>query len=193
MRKGTVSFFMVLSCGAFLAGGCAKKEMVKGEQPVSPTTSATETAPKTPATDEKMPREQQQPRTGGAATIKEEPLQETARTEQEAAIEKVYFDYDAYTLSPAARETLKKDADYLKKKVPGKVQIEGHCDERGSDEYNLALGEKRARAVFNYLVTLGLPAERLAVISYGKEKPAEQGHDEAAWAKNRRAEFTLLK
>jgi peptidoglycan-associated lipoprotein len=74
-----------------------------------------------------------------------------------------------------------------------KVQIEGNCDERGSDEYNLALGEKRAKSAMKYLETLGVPAERLSVISYGKEKPADPGHDEAAWAKNRRDEFVLIK
>ena len=97
-------------------------------------------------------------------------------------------------MSQPARESLNKDADYLLKKAPSlKVQIEGHCDERGSDEYNMALGEKRAKAAFSYLVTLGVPAARLSIISYGKEKPADPGHDEAAWAKNRRAEFAVIK
>jgi peptidoglycan-associated lipoprotein len=80
----------------------------------------------------------------------------------------------------------------IKKDSAAKVRIEGNCDERGSDEYNLALGEKRAKAAMEYLVTLGIPAERLSVISYGKEKPADPGHDEAAWAKNRRDEFVVL-
>ncbi|HYS43726.1 MAG TPA: OmpA family protein, partial [Geobacteraceae bacterium] len=89
---------------------------------------------------------------------------------------------------------LNKNAEYLlKKSVSLKIQIEGHCDERGSDEYNLALGEKRAKAALNYLVTLGVPAARLSFISYGKEKPADPGHDDAAWAKNRRDEFAIVK
>jgi peptidoglycan-associated lipoprotein len=71
------------------------------------------------------------------------------------------------------------------------VQVEGHCDERGSIEYNLALGERRAQSVKNYLTQLGIEASRLSTISYGEEKPAVDGHDEAAWEKNRRAEFTL--
>jgi peptidoglycan-associated lipoprotein len=73
------------------------------------------------------------------------------------------------------------------------IQIEGHCDEQGSSEYNLALGEKRAKAAQSYLVTLGYPADRIATISYGKERPADQGHDEAAWAKNRRDELKIVR
>ncbi len=69
------------------------------------------------------------------------------------------------------------------------IRIEGHCDERGSDEYNLALGERRAQAAMNYLATLGVPASRMSTISYGEEKPLDPGHNEEAWAKNRRAEF----
>jgi peptidoglycan-associated lipoprotein len=74
-----------------------------------------------------------------------------------------------------------------------RVSIEGHCDERGSDEYNLALGEKRAKAAMSYLVTLGVPAARLSIISYGEEKPLDAGHGEDVWAKNRRAEFVIVK
>jgi peptidoglycan-associated lipoprotein len=110
------------------------------------------------------------------------------------AFEKIYFDFDSYVLSQQARDVLSKNADLLKNKDTSlKIQIEGNCDERGSDEYNLALGEKRAKSAFNYLVTLGVPAERLSVISYGKEKPVDPGHDEAAWAKNRRDEFVVIK
>jgi peptidoglycan-associated lipoprotein len=79
------------------------------------------------------------------------------------------------------------------KKYKGKVKLEGHCDERGSDEYNLALGENRAKAALNYLVALGVPPEQLSIISYGKEKPLDNGHTEEAWAKNRRVEFTPVK
>ncbi len=104
---------------------------------------------------------------------------------------KIYFDFDSYNLSGAARSDLVKNAKLLKKDSVGKVRIEGNCDERGSDEYNLALGEKRANVAMRYLVTLGIPAERLSVISYGKEKPADPGHDEAAWARNRRDEFAV--
>jgi peptidoglycan-associated lipoprotein len=193
MRKGMLGFFMVLCCGALLAGGCAKKELVKGEEPLPSATKPAETAPAQPAVKEEatqgLPKE-----APATQLVKEEPLKETAPAVAESALEKVYFDFDSYVLSAAARDTLDKNAAYLLKKNPAvKVQIEGHCDERGSDEYNLALGEKRAKAALNYLVTLGVPASRISFISYGKEKPADPGHDEAAWTKNRRDEFVIIK
>ena len=109
-----------------------------------------------------------------------------------SALEKIYFDFDSDALSDQARKTLTSDADYLRKNAVAKLRIEGNCDERGSAEYNIALGEKRAKAAEKYLVTMGIPADRLAIISYGKEKPADPGHDESAWAKNRRDEFAVL-
>lgn len=192
MRKGMIGFFMVLCCGALLAGGCAKKEMVKGEEPIPSATKPAETAPQPAAKEDvtqELPKE-------AAATpaVKEEPLKEAVQAVAESAMEKVYFDFDSYILTQTARDALNKNAEYLQKKnVSAKVQIEGHCDERGSDEYNLALGEKRAKAALNYLVTLGVPASRLSFISFGEEKPNDPGHDEAAWAKNRRAEFVIIK
>ena len=111
--------------------------------------------------------------------------------ELKSALKKVYFDFDSYKLSGTARSKLEKNAELIKKVSAANIRVEGSCDERGSDEYNIALGEKRAKAAMQYLVTLGIPAERLSVISYGKEKPADTGHDEAAWAKNRRDEFAV--
>ncbi len=105
----------------------------------------------------------------------------------------VYFGFDDYTLTGEAQSNLQGLGDHLKGNQGAVVQIEGHCDERGSIEYNLALGERRAQSVKNYLVQLGVDAARLSTISYGEEKPAAEGHDEAAWAKNRRAEFTVTK
>jgi len=81
----------------------------------------------------------------------------------------------------------------MKDLVNAKIKIEGHCDERGSDEYNLALGDRRAKAVAAYLITLGVKQDKISTISFGKEKPAVQGSDEAAWSKNRRAEFVIVK
>lgn len=105
--------------------------------------------------------------------------------------ETVYFAFDDYTLNGEAQSKLQGLADHLKKSQGALVQVEGHCDERGSIEYNLALGERRAQSVKNYLTQLGVDAGRLSTISYGEEKPAAEGHDESAWAKNRRAEFTV--
>jgi len=194
MRKGMVGLVTVLFCGALLVGGCAKKEMVKGEEGVVPS-AATEkpavTPPAKPSMTEEVVKEQpiKEATTIAEASIKEQPVTAVAATE----LEKVYFDFDSFVLTQSSRDILSKNAKWLLKTGRAKVQIEGHCDERGSDEYNLALGEKRAKSAMNYLVTLGVPADQLSVISYGKEKPADPAHNEAAWAKNRRAEFVIIK
>jgi len=102
-----------------------------------------------------------------------------------------FFDFDSYTLRDDARTALDADAKLLRDHADANVTIEGHCDERGTSEYNQALGEKRAQAARDYLVAAGISASRLQTISYGKERPFDPGHDEAAWAKNRRANFAL--
>lgn len=104
-------------------------------------------------------------------------------------LETVHFGYDKSSVDAENKRILQGNADWIKKNTTYKVQIEGHCDARGTIEYNLALGERRANAVKAYLVSLGVPAARLSVISYGKEKPVEAGEGEAANAKNRRANF----
>jgi peptidoglycan-associated lipoprotein len=107
-------------------------------------------------------------------------------------LETVYFDYERAELRPDARTALQHNADQLKESSQWtRLTIEGHCDERGSDEYNMALGERRAGAVERYLKDLGVPASRLYTVSYGENRPAAQGHDEASWRMNRRAEFDL--
>ncbi|MEJ2470585.1 MAG: peptidoglycan-associated lipoprotein Pal [Desulfuromonadales bacterium] len=113
--------------------------------------------------------------------------------EQMAGMKTIYFDFDQFTLSDQARATLADNAEYLKANAGTQVVIEGHCDERGSDEYNLALGESRALAAKSYLVSLGIDPQRLSVISYGEEKPAVLGSTESAWAMNRRAEFKAIR
>lgn len=101
--------------------------------------------------------------------------------------DRVFFDFDKYNLKPEARETLQRQAEWLKKFPSTTVAIEGHADERGTREYNLALGERRANSVKNYLVALGVNPNRIRTISYGKERPAVTGSNEAAWSQNRRA------
>jgi len=103
----------------------------------------------------------------------------------------VHFEYDSVALTDEARATLEKHALWLQGRRDVRVTVEGHCDERGTVEYNLALGEQRARATREYLVSLGVAAERLRVVSFGKERPVELGRDEAAWARNRRAHFAV--
>lgn len=101
----------------------------------------------------------------------------------------VSFEFDKSTLSAASKKVIQGNAEWMKANAKTKVQIEGHCDSRGSIEYNVALGERRANAVKDYMINLGIPASRLATISYGEEKPLVSGENEDSWAKNRRANF----
>jgi peptidoglycan-associated lipoprotein len=103
----------------------------------------------------------------------------------------VYFDFDDFRLRSDARSTLEQNGSWLKSNPDVKVEIQGSCDERGSEEYNLALGQKRADAARQYLVDLGVDGSRLSTISFGEERPAVSGHDESAWAKNRRDDFVI--
>jgi len=105
----------------------------------------------------------------------------------------VYFSFDDYTVNASSQTQLTKMAEQMKANKGTVIQVEGHCDERGSIEYNLALGERRAQAVKNFLTNLGVEPARLSTISYGEERPASEGHDEAGWQKNRRAEFNVTK
>lgn len=111
---------------------------------------------------------------------------------QESQLQTVYFDFDKFNLRADAKASLDANFNLLQEFTDVMVKIEGHCDERGTVEYNLSLGEKRAKATMDYLVGLGVDPARISIISYGKEKPVDTGHTEAAWAKNRRAEFRII-
>ena len=123
--------------------------------------------------------------------VKKEEAPAAAAAALAAGVKTIYFDFDKYNIRPGDAEILKKDYAWMQAH-PGKVRIEGNCDERGTVEYNLALGQKRADAAKAYLVNLGADSRRLETVSYGKEKPVDPGHNEAAWAKNRRDNFTPL-
>jgi peptidoglycan-associated lipoprotein len=103
----------------------------------------------------------------------------------------INFAFDSYALTDTAKGILKNNTDWLKANSAAKVQIEGHCDERGTNEYNMVLGANRARAAFNYYKTIGVDASRMSTISYGEQLPLDPGHNEAAWAKNRRDHFKI--
>jgi peptidoglycan-associated lipoprotein len=121
-----------------------------------------------------------------AAPVAEQELQAV-----QASLKPVYFAYDQYTLSSEAQADLQYDADLLRR-VPQVVVIaEGHCDERGTAEYNLALGDRRARSAVEYLTALGIDPRRFSIVSYGSELPVDPGHNEAAWSKNRRVYFRV--
>jgi peptidoglycan-associated lipoprotein len=104
----------------------------------------------------------------------------------------VYFEFDQATLSDMAKDTLVRNAEWLRSNANARVQVEGNADERGTTEYNLALGERRAAAVRTYLSSLGIDGSRLVIISYGEERPADAGHGEDSWAKNRRVDFKTM-
>jgi peptidoglycan-associated lipoprotein len=110
-------------------------------------------------------------------------------TEGKMSLADAFFDFDDASLRADAKTTLENNARYLESHGSSKAIVEGHCDERGSVEYNLALGERRAKAAKEFLVSYGIAAARLTTISYGKERPFDSGHDESSWAKNRRAHF----
>jgi peptidoglycan-associated lipoprotein len=163
--------------------------MVKKDAGMSPVSAAAKPPVKTEVIKEQPIKKE----TVDQSSMKERTSQISARESKlQAALQTIYFDFDSYNLSASARASLVKDAESLKKDAVDKVRIEGNCDERGSDEYNLALGERRAKAAMQYLVTMGIPADRLTFISYGKEKPVDSGHDDAAWAKNRRDDFVVI-
>lgn len=113
---------------------------------------------------------------------------ETA-TVQASPLETVYFDFDSWLLTATTRDALVRNADWLRKNPDVAITVEGHTDERGADAYNLALGEHRAKSALKYLVNLGIDVGRMEIVSYGEEKPADDGKEESAWAKNRRVEF----
>ncbi len=148
------------------------------------------------------PQQQEQP-----VVEKVEPpvVQEPQLTEEEMFLQKsldqinrekplgtVYFDYDRALVREDAKPVLDANASWLKKFRTAKVLVEGHCDERGTEEYNLALGEKRAKSAQDYLLSLGIASDRIKIISYGKSQPIDPGHNEAAWQMNRRAQFVVI-
>ena len=204
MKRGTMIAVAALSLTVFLAGGCAHNETVKGEESAAQTAPAkspevTQQAAPTPVepAPPAMSTPPARPVTPAAEPIKQAEAQAQAPAVtapvQESAFETIYFDFDKSDLRQDARDVLSKNANILLKDKPNiKIQIAGNCDERGSAEYNLALGERRAKTAEQYLITLGVAADRLSTISYGKEKPAVEGHDDAAWAKNRRDEFMIV-
>lgn len=166
----TVKTLLVVAILATVAlTGCAKKAKVTEAPAVAPAASAA-TSAAAAATQAAAPA-------AGVSVV------------TEAGLERIHFEFDSYTLDDAAKRILGMNAEWLKANPAAKITIEGHCDERGSDTYNLALGENRAKAAKAFLTTVGIAADRINVISYGEEKPLDPASNEAAWSKNRRAEF----
>jgi peptidoglycan-associated lipoprotein len=196
---------VIFCISLMLMTGCAKKAVSKdeglfaGEKKAAAAQSEADIKKKeaeAAAKEEaarKLAAEQQKEDVKELALKRDAAATATAEKEQ-TAFEDIYFAFDKATIEPKAREILKRLASLLGSNKNYSLVIEGHCDERGTVEYNLALGQRRADAAMKYLVDLGLDKESIKTITYGKERPLDPGHDEEGWAKNRRAHFlTTLK
>jgi peptidoglycan-associated lipoprotein len=208
VKKVFCIFILFLCLGVFLAGCPKKRIVVNREQPsVRKSEEASRLEAERAAKEAREAKELQERE---LARIKEEEakmpqgeeLEKSLVVKKERGIEgevfeskllkDIHFNYDKYDIRREDEGILKENAAFLKKDPKMKIQIEGHCDERGTIEYNLALGERRANSVKKYLVSLGINSDRISTISYGEEKPLDRGHHEQAWAKNRRAHFIVL-
>ncbi len=173
-----------------VAGACAKKKppVARPTMP-PPAASGPTTAARPPAPPEPV----QEPQPVPAEPITSDTLSasDIDTLNRNSPFQPVFYGYDQDTIDEAGQQALNTNAALMKKYPTWIVTIEGHSDERGTAEYNLALGERRALAARNYLVSLGIPADRLRTVSYGKEFPFEPGHDEGSWSKNRRAHFVV--
>ena len=182
-RIGVLSVFLV-----FLLCSCAKKTQPVVEEGAG--------APPQQVQKEQGPGQGGQLQEGviGSEGIRE-PGSENAISEARtsAPFLPIYFDFDRYTIRPDMRDRMEKNARVMLDHPEIKVEIQGNCDERGTNEYNLALGEKRAKAAKDYLVMMGVNPDRISVVSLGEEKPLDPGHNEAAWAKNRRDDFVIYR
>jgi peptidoglycan-associated lipoprotein len=172
------------------AGACGKKKPPVARPLPPPPVVDTTTAPPPPAPPTPVPDTTPIP---PEPTITADPLAsgDLDVINKNSPFQPVFYVLDSFEVDSAAQQALNTNAGILKKYPTWVITIEGHCDERGTAEYNLALGEKRALAAKTYLVSLGVPADRLRTVSYGKEFPFDPGHDEAAWSKNRRAHFVV--
>lgn len=167
--KGLLVLIIFSFLGAMVLGaGCAKKVAKEEAPPVAEAAPPVEAAP---------------------------PAEAAPPPEVPAAVEKglstIYFDFDKSDIRPDAKVTLDENSEWLKNNSGVSIEVEGHCDERGTDEYNLALGERRAGTTKSYLASQGISDARVTIKTYGEERPADSGHNEEAWAKNRRAEFII--
>jgi peptidoglycan-associated lipoprotein len=189
---------ITLAAVAMLAAGCSKKVAVAPPQPPAATAARPAAATSRPAPTPVRAAEAPRQSASTPAPASRYPSAATrARIDQLLAkIEDAYFDYDKSSLRPDALKALQSDStelrDILKDYPDYKLTIEGHCDERGSDEYNVALGDRRAQAAKDYLVQVGIPSSQLNLISYGKMKPICSEHDEACWQRNRRIHILAM-
>lgn len=192
LKRISFCFVALLFVALLMTAGCAKQEVVKKDEGITPVqvTKPVEMSKSTMTpTNQEALIPANQPALGTVSVMQSQKRSDTSKLQ--SALDKIYFNFDSSDLSESARSTLTKNAALLAKDTTAKIRIEGNCDERGSAEYNLALGERRAKSAQQYLTNLGIKAERLSTVSYGEEKPAVQGNDEESWSKNRRDEFVV--
>jgi peptidoglycan-associated lipoprotein len=170
---------------------CAKKVATVERPAPPPAEAATATTPAPPPPPPR-PVDEPMPVPPEPESIKASDLPDDLDSLNRSGVLKpVFFDLDSSEVNAASQQVLQENAEVLRRNGRWQITIEGHCDERGTAEYNLALGERRALSARTYLLSLGIPAERVRTVSYGKEFPFDQGHDESAWSKNRRAHFVI--
>ena len=202
---------LILCCLALMLVGCSKKTVIKEEPSVASSDEAAAAAARAAERERAAKLEAER-------SMKEKELKAREEAAKKAAAEKefekslvakrdpgiegevfeskllkdIHFDFDKYDIRPEDASILKENAALLMKYPKVKIQIEGHCDERGTTEYNLALGQRRANSTKDYLVSHGIPGDRISTISYGKERPLDPSHNEEAWAKNRRSHAVIV-
>ena len=186
MKKISVCILVLFSLALF---GCSQKKLVKPAE-VQPTVTTHETEKRAPDSVEVQPEEKITEQRFAKIESKEEPI---LYTEEKDVFEDIYFDYDEYGIRADAKPVLENIASWLLKNKSAKILIEGHCDSRGTNEYNLALGDRRAKATKDYLGALGIASDRVEILSYGEEKPLCLEDSEECLELNRRAHFVVLK
>ena len=193
MRRAdaTAAFLLLLAmtCAGLAACGGKKPPIAR---PTPPPPAAVPAATATPRPPE-PPEPVAEPTVVPQEPVRADSISSAALDDlnRSSPLKPVFFEYDSSELTAAGQAALQENAAMLKRNASWAITIEGHCDERGTAEYNLSLGERRAVAARTYLVSLGIPADRLRTVSYGKEFPFEAGHDEGAYIKNRRAHFVI--
>ena len=202
-----IGLFLIFAFSLTIFSGCAEKKAVVKDEALQEqkVAAAQEGAPAAVTADDEAARKAKEAADREAALKEQAAKDEAARKAAARAawakknaealvdlnIQNIYFDYDKSAIRPDAREILKANAEIFTKNSSAKIVVEGHCDERGTAEYNMALGERRAQEAKQYLVNLGIDASRIETISYGKERPLDNRSTEEAWAQNRRAQFLL--
>ncbi len=198
MVRRSLCVITVSLCVAFLLMGCPKKTVMT-EQPSVKSAEELEKEKAARLEAERAAKEREQREKEEAAKKEFEKSLVAKKTPgiegevfESKLLKDIHFDFDRYEIRPEDAQILKDNAALIMKYTGVKVQIEGHCDERGTIDYNLALGERRADSARKYLISIGVSPDRLSTISYGKERPLDPGHNEDAWAKNRRAHLVVL-